>query len=458
MKKLKKISVLLCMAALLTASVKTTVYAEETTENTEGETAAEQLSEEPVEEEQIEEMNESAEEQDESTEETVETETEETYNAAKEITPVPANTNNISNSYKATLSNGYTAMIRGLEKDAVKETFNWVDEYIDTVVADGVYLNMKRTEYVDADKYNLETSGYDMYHCWAATAANILWTTGYAQQAVSPYTKNKFASVDEVLTYFSQNFTDMSGCPYYGIQWFMNGKYVAAGDETFAQLKKAGSGKRLTSVNLDERDALISVLDDVMKIGTLESVTSDGIGVLIRWLNEDTKQLSDGAHWMTVVGVVIDESKPVTNSGHYRALIVANSDDSPVNGSLSAKRDAKTSAKAAQPNQYRMLRINYDPELHLWTLSGFDNSQGQSAVITHFSTLLDSDKTIEGKGDDDDEAASINMSDLIDRTAKASPDNSGTDDEETETDDTAAPAESYAQSLVGISVVNTKTE
>nr|MCR5733061.1 hypothetical protein [Lachnospiraceae bacterium] len=53
---------------------------------------------------------------------------------------------------------------------------------------------------VDAEKFFAQ--GYDENLCWAATAANMLWISGYGQQAINPITDQAFQSEDEIFDYF----------------------------------------------------------------------------------------------------------------------------------------------------------------------------------------------------------------------------------------------------------------
>ena len=64
----------------------------------------------------------------------------------------------------------------------------------------------------------------DASMCWAAAASNMLWSSGWARQAVNPLTGSAFASEDEVFTLFTHHFNDRKGgWSAHGIRWFFTG-------------------------------------------------------------------------------------------------------------------------------------------------------------------------------------------------------------------------------------------
>ena len=98
---------------------------------------------------------------------------------------------------------------------------------------------------VDAEKYMAED--YDANLCWAATAANMLQKSGYAQEAVNPATGQPFANEDEVFDYFRHCFTDDAGDPAYGIEYFVNGQYSLQDIDGVSQLKNGAYSGHLIS-------------------------------------------------------------------------------------------------------------------------------------------------------------------------------------------------------------------
>ena len=317
---------------------------------------------------------------------------------------------NISGAYNGLVKSRYRYIVRGLTDDNKDEICAEIEKYIRKTMSSWAVYKMTDDDFVDAEKYNTQVNGYDQELCWAAAAANILWTTGYAQQAKSPYSKKAFSSVDEVMTYFSENFTDYTGAVPYGFTWFTSGKYILTGINGTAQKKKDNSGARLSNVDFTDRTSVLCVQKDPEKISRLEGLEACGTAALIRWLNEDTGKLSSAAHWLTVVGVIIDETVEAPNTGRYKAIILANPDNSSVNGDLTATRSSKLKKKTASENDYIIYRLKYLEKYKMWAIKGYSSTT--TAVITNLFTVLDSDVEIGGWGDVEND--DVDIYDLLD--------------------------------------------
>lgn len=321
--------------------------------------------------------------------------------------------NNISNSYEGEISGDLAVIIRGLKDGLQGGTFDAVDQYLPGVLGTGNSMSLDASEYVDAEKYNVNVQGYDSNHCWAATASNILWTTGYAQQATNPLTNEKFKSEDEVLAYFSDHFTDYAGRPSDAIEWFFDGqtKYTLNEVANVAHIipeenvkchDNCASGNLLSGVK--HSAYMISVLNDASAMTATYSLASYGMGVLVRWLitKDDGKYgLSDDGHWATIAGIALDDDDSKSVYDRVKGIFIADSDNTPVNGALSATTTTseELAAKKNQPNKYTMYKLTFDENLGVWGINNFYNGFG---VITHLFGLMDSDKSPEGEDDDYD--------------------------------------------------------
>lgn len=300
--------------------------------------------------------------------------------------------------------NGIQINMRGLSDGNREGTFNTIKNYLNLILEEGKFLTIKGDGYIDAEKFNVQVSpGYDSQHCWAATAANILWTTGYAQQL-------GFNSEDDVLTYFSERFTDYAGSPAEGLGWLFNG------EGAYKTLQEMDANKvahyrtdladnvrniagLLPAADYKSRSTLSEVTANSMSaINSLENIAEYGMGVLVRWVEDEaTGVLSNNAHWMTVVGNIIDTTKALSDPARYLGIVLANSDDNPVNGNINTtSENEKLAAKAAQENRYVVYRLSYDQKFG-WLL---DNFSPKKTVITYLYSLLDSNKSSEGDGDD----------------------------------------------------------
>lgn len=323
-------------------------------------------------------------------------------------TVTPPFDENVSNSYQSVEADGLTTILRGVQGDDKEEAFNYINKWIGEIIKTGKYLYVPEDDFVDAEKYKF--SGYDSNHCWAATASNILWTTGYAKQIINPMTDTYFRSEDEVMTYFTTNFTDLPGCPEDGVNWFFHGTKGykdLAGAQGVAQIR---NGSTNTNGLLDTNDS-DSFLYNVKyqfaeRMSAIYSVASYGMGVLVRWFAGDGEPktedgLTVGAHWATISGVVYDETKSSNPADSIKAIILADSDNNPVNKTLTSESliSEVLAAKSAQPNSYTVYRVQYDSDKGLWLINNYGRG---NAVITHLYGLIDSDKTPQGYLDGDD--------------------------------------------------------
>ena len=299
----------------------------------------------------------------------------------------------ISGAYTDTTADNLTILLRGLNEDNKQATFDAINQQIANILANGGRYDLTNDSYVDAEKYNNSDSGsgYDSEHCWAATCANILWTTGYAQQATNPLTNEAFKSEDEVMAYFSENFTDAPGTPDEGVKWFFNGAYSLNNETGVAHTISDASGGLLKDAGyLDRMD---TVYGNNADISLLDQIGTVGVGVLVKWLETDgegNSSITTSAHWMSVVGAVIDTAKSITEqiTERYKAIIISHSDDDPAQGDLNASYADKLAAKAAQTNKYSVYKLTYDTTLNAWLIDNFD--ENRPTLITYLYGLMDS--------------------------------------------------------------------
>lgn len=325
-----------------------------------------------------------------------------------------------------------TVLLRGLNDNNKVDAMLLIDKYINVAVQQGNPFRITGPEFVDAEKFSVGTPGFDSQHCWAATASNVLWTTGYAQQAVNPQTGNYFRNEDEVLAYFTANFTDYPGDPEDGVNWFVKGTDAYRESQSMAGVAHytdANSGGLLSDARTSS--SIVTLWNgrwnannpNVNKgtpdtINALLSVCSQGMGVLVKWYENNA--ISSSAHWMTVVGTIIDEATNVL-ADKYKALIVADSDSDPVHREAGLNFNAtsfeqKLVQKANSVNAYTVYRLQFIPELNgngAWRLVGFGENENRMAIVSHLYYLLDSDKAPQGEpGDSFDRSQVLNNNDF----------------------------------------------
>lgn len=229
--------------------------------------------------------------------------------------------------------------------------------------------------YIDAEKYNVNYAGYDSQLCWAATAANILWTAGYAQEAVNPETGTYFKNEDEIFHYFTHNFTDAPGVPDGAVNWFLYGEdaYSYTGEEGTAQLKYPGTNSGgLLKNKLSFKPVSKFIPQSPNSLNILEELDHYGVGLQLRFLDSNNVP-SEGAHWLTVVGTVIDNL--ATSIGEkFKAILLADSDNTPVNGSMSASEAEKLQAKINAENRYTLYKVTlkqFGDNDYRWVMDGY---------------------------------------------------------------------------------------
>lgn len=322
---------------------------------------------------------------------------------------------NISGSYKSVEEDGLVTILRGVRDIDKEVAFDYINKYIGVILETGKYLPVENKYFVDAEKYKYPD--YDSNHCWAATASNILWTTGYAQQA-------GFSSEDELMTYFTSNFTDLPGCPEDGVNWFFKGTKgysELAGMEGVAQIIEGSKNTDGILPDAHPHSFFQNVKYELAdKMSMIYNVASHGMGVLVRWFSNDpaksTKDgLTLGAHWATINGVVYDKNEMGDATKSVKAIILADSDNNPVAKPLADGTPISEvlAAKSAQPNTYTVYRVEYDAEKKLWLINNYG---GSAAVITHLYGLMDSDKIPQGGGEPDGLETKDTIGDPIDMT------------------------------------------
>ncbi|MDO4189707.1 MAG: hypothetical protein Q4D29_12045, partial [Lachnospiraceae bacterium] len=325
-----------------------------------------------------------------------------------------------------------TVLLRGLDESNKVNTMLIIDQYINTVVQERTPINITGSKFVDAEKYSTGTPGFDSQHCWAATASNVLWTTGYAQKAINPQTGNYFMNEDEVLAYFTANFTDNPGDPEDGVNWFMKGTGAYNESQVLdgvAHYTDVNSGGLLRDVSTSS--SILTLWNGLWDAGNPEvnkgtpdtinsllSVCTQGMGVLVKWYENNA--ISNSAHWMTVVGTIIDTTTNVL-ADKYKALIVADSDSDPVHREAGVNFEATTFGqklveKANSVNAYTIYKLEFVPQLNgngAWRLVGFGENANKIAVVSHLYYLFDSDKSPQGEpGDSFDRSQVLNNNDF----------------------------------------------
>ena len=262
-----------------------------------------------------------------------------------------------------------TAYIAGMTAEARQSMIDILQASLDQAIKDNKPLKITDMALPDAEKYML--SGYDELLCWAATAANMLWTSQIAQQSINPTTNTNFQTVDEVFDYFRTVFTDQVGRPDGALSVFLKGTYPFQNSAGLSQLKDPGSvSKRLPDEIQTPDFGLFNLQgENVKDIAAFEKLDIQSLGVLLHSYDNVDKKMGSLAHWVTSPGIIIDNTK--TGLERFKAIMIADSDNDPINGDDSIPNAEKAAKAAKAPNSYTVYPLTlktYSTIGQRWTI------------------------------------------------------------------------------------------
>jgi len=178
--------------------------------------------------------------------------------------------------------------------------------------------------YYDADKTRATDSDENI--CWAASASNILWYTGWGQTGAFDDEQELFENV------FVNNFSDKAGSSYYASKWFVGGEYPTNLDDSWS--KPVGGGGYYQQAfkqygdSVDKYVSYSNFLTSPGKTGELANKLQSGYGISasVEWYNKTTGDV-ENAHAVTVWGYAYDSALDPGDYGYYTGLYFTDSDD-----------------------------------------------------------------------------------------------------------------------------------
>lgn len=182
---------------------------------------------------------------------------------------------------------------------------------------------------IDAEKANFYKPEHekDANMCWAATAANVLYWTGWNQHDIS------LTTTDDVFQVFRDNFTlgnKYGGNTLFGAEWYLTGQYDAAGWKYWDQCLDGSGGFFKDKVS----DASLYV-DARYADGKTNSFLVDaeealragcGVGLSVGWYTSPGGSRS-GGHAITLWGLTYNVNCSRDSLDYYAGIIVSDSDD-----------------------------------------------------------------------------------------------------------------------------------
>ena len=297
---------------------------------------------------------------------------------------------------------GLTAIVKGISDDNREQLQALINDNGWQTLDNGNVLEIHMPTLLDVEKYSTVSGPYDQDLCWAAAASNLLWGSGYAQDAVNPATNAPFANADEVFDYFRQIFTDNGGLVDGAVSVFMTGEYPYDSEwyteNDWSQLKEENVEGLLPETDPLEVGEEIQMQGSPEKIQVLELLDRFSVSLALRRITDDSVA-PDSWNWddayghaVTAVGLVYDAM--VTNiRERYKAIFLADSDNTPCNGSEQASDSDKAEAAASAPNTYTMYGLSlvdfgdqYGP---LWVIDNYPgtlaNGMGHVAIREMFA-------------------------------------------------------------------------
>ena len=253
-------------------------------------------------------------------------------------------------------------------------------------------LKLVDAAFADAEKYDSTPDDlwntYDSNQCWAASAANMLWMSGWAGDLINPLTNAPFASEDELFVFFNENFSDSGAEVSAGIDWFFTGEFYNPGYSvaraTLLHPKDPENGlmKDFASMLVQERFDLIQNPGDIARLTDCDwesetpAVFQASLGELL-----DGK-VSRSGHSVTVAGVVLDTIADKIQD-LFKSILLINSDDDAAPSEAAAAienptKEQKNADKAARPNAVSLYNLAYIVDVEgtpCWQLLGYDSDE-----------------------------------------------------------------------------------
>ncbi len=221
---------------------------------------------------------------------------------------------------------------------------------------------------IDAEKCTAITQ--DNMMCWAGTAANMLYYTGWGLVGTD--------TEDKVFSVFIDNFTlgkTYGGNAYHAIDWYFTGHYSPqTWSEWDIPLENSGGFYSETFETSNLSSYLTSTTFTVSGLTTAKKKLEAGYGVGVTFGYYDSNGTRTGGHLITLWGMTCDSSYSVTDPRYYTGIIVTDSDD---NKSVSDPLSA--------PDTLKIISISYDSSLGAYLID--PDYAGANSRLEHLTFL-----------------------------------------------------------------------
>ena len=261
--------------------------------------------------------------------------------------------------------------VTGLRADDVTQIENWLTSPL-TSASDRASLNGL---FLDAEK-SLSNTDDDLM-CWAASNANMLWFTGWANESLA-WDENGdplFQNEDDVFEYFCEHFADEGGHAYYGSEWFITGNYSAPTTDGWSVEEVDGGGFYAGDYSIYGIRDLSNSVTAHSSYCTLQDIAEylhDG------WAIGLGAASPSFAHAITCWGYVRDTQYDETDPLHYVAILTTDSDD------------GQTSSAEAALNRLWLTPLSWNASTREFTLVNYSNmTLINYAALAPYSSKVD---------------------------------------------------------------------
>ncbi len=266
-------------------------------------------------------------------------------------------------------------------------------------------IKLTDSSFADAEKWDNDPMifdyEFDAAQCWAASASNMLWISGWTKGLADPKTGLPFESEDDIFAYFTSNFSDSGSDVDRGIDWFFMGEYYVSGASRHASLKEQddasqGLMKSFVSSLAQKRYDLAVSPQDISELERFDqscdspAVFQGSIGPLSEGV------LTSSMHSVTLAGVVTDPSAENLKD-KYKAVIIIDSDNDAVPDEKATDHDhpsaeQKLLERSQRPNSYTVYNLRYciDEEgTPYWEIVGYDKDESYALYSVNALSLPD---------------------------------------------------------------------
>ena len=197
-------------------------------------------------------------------------------------------------------------------------------------------------DFIDAEKL---ASANDSELCWAATASNMLWLTGWAQNNDIGM---HFSSEDEVFQFLISNYTNSGSRDYFGIKWVFDGVNIVQatdGNSIVYPENNSNDNSKSAQIKADTsnetyKDGIISGIPAESVCDIYDSSNSSNVAALledkIELLKEgfaiglaafkyDDNGNSSNGHAITAMGYIKQLGENIVNA--IKGIFIADSDN-----------------------------------------------------------------------------------------------------------------------------------